>query len=280
MNFLKKHKLLFIVLGSLLAILIVAIILMFTLFSLKTIDVSYASSSATILNYEEDIKKEISLGGTVFFKDKSKYINQIEKKYPYIKVVNIETKIPNKFVLHLAARQELYAVKVGGKYAILDEELKVLNICDNSNNCIELNVFDLEFSTFEIGSFVSFNDLSLNENICFNGSDVQNFLTKLYSNFQRNNRNLENVKSLIKSIKLETYKDFKDGNIYFCASLFDYNNFETKICSPNFRLYEKVNSFLFAYADVCSNSPSKLITHKLTIIDNKKGEIVCALEEK
>ena len=129
MKFLRKHKKLIIVLSVIVALLITLIVLMFTLFSLKSVEIEFETGNKIITNeMQSQIISEIDLGGTVFFKNKDEMTSKIEKKYPYVKVINIETILPNKFIIHIAERQEIYAITSLNRTCYLDNELKVLRI--------------------------------------------------------------------------------------------------------------------------------------------------------
>ena len=87
----------------------------------------------TSKNYLKDVKDfqivdDVVLGESIFLVDKDKISSTLEKKYPYLRVVGLETKFPNKIVVHAAERESLFAIKNSkGNYIILDEYGKVLN---------------------------------------------------------------------------------------------------------------------------------------------------------
>ena len=85
-------------------------------------------------NYKDyDIVDSIGTGGNIFLVKKGDIADKLEKKYYYMRVVSIETRFPNKIVLHCAEREPMFAVDIGdGKYAVLDEMGKVLRIANSS----------------------------------------------------------------------------------------------------------------------------------------------------
>ena len=128
----KKKKVL-IILGSILgALIVLGIILFFTAFSLKNADIKFETTNeiydTQTLSHEITEKCEIDFGKSVFLMDKKKTILSIEKNYPNLKVINIETKFPSSVLIHLALRQQLFAFERDGQTYICDEELKVLEI--------------------------------------------------------------------------------------------------------------------------------------------------------
>ena len=76
---------------------VLVVILSFTLFSLRTIELDFRTNKTYITETDQEIIEsgEIKMGGSVFFRSKNKYIEKIESKNPYIKVVNIETVFPS-----------------------------------------------------------------------------------------------------------------------------------------------------------------------------------------
>ena len=119
-----------IVLLSVLAFLTVLIVVNSTLFTLQKVSVNWLTTKYMLdMNGVKDynITEKVELGGSIFLIQKDEITNSLEKNYPYLRVVSIETKFPNKLVLHTAERESLYAVSMGNNtYAILDEMGKVL----------------------------------------------------------------------------------------------------------------------------------------------------------
>ena len=119
-----------IVILSVLAFLTLLIVVNSTLFTLQKVSVNWLTTKYMLdLSNVKDynITDKVDLGESIFLVQKDKITNDLEKTYPYLRVVSIETKFPNKLVLHTAERESLYAVSMGNNtYAILDEMGKVL----------------------------------------------------------------------------------------------------------------------------------------------------------
>ena len=290
MKFLRKHKKLIIVLSVVVALLITLIVLMFTLFSLKNVEIEFETGNKIITNeMQNQIISEIDLGGTVFFKNKDEMTSKIEKKYPYVKVINIETILPNKFIIHIAERQEIYAITSLNRTCYLDNELKVLRIeeesfVSTSTNAIKLDLFGLDFdlSAFSEGQFFDISELTINSsNKSINlGDQTQETLNNLLNCFQINNRTLVDLKALAKSITFSTYIDYRNGETALQAKIVDFNDFEICILCPNENLEDKVSNMLYAYEKIMLESAEKLNTHKMTVYTNKKGENLVLIEQK
>lgn len=119
-----------IVLLSMLAFLTVLIVVNSTLFTLQKVSVNWLTTKYMLdLNSVKDyhIADKIDLGGSIFLVQKDEISKELEKSYPYLRVVSIETKFPNKIVIHSAERESMFAISMGNNvYAILDEMGKVL----------------------------------------------------------------------------------------------------------------------------------------------------------
>lgn len=290
MKFLRKHKKLIIAISVIVALLITLIVLMFTLFSLKSVEIEFETGNKIITNeMQSQIISEIDLGGTVFFKNKDEMTSKIEKKYPYVKVINIETILPNKFIIHIAERQEIYAITSLNRTCYLDNELKVLRINEEnfisvSTNAIKLDLFGLDFdlSAFSEGQFFDISELTINSsNKTINlGEQTQETLNNLLNYFQINNRTLVDLKALAKSITFSTYIDYRNGETALQAKIVDFNDFEIFILCPCENLEDKVSNMLYAYEKIMLESPEKLNTHKMTVYTNKKGENLVIIEQK
>ncbi len=78
---------------------------------------------------DEEIIKDgyFDYGSSMFMLNKDLYIKNLESANPYLKVINIESKFPNKIVINCYERIEVYNVAFDGGYAITDNELFVLD---------------------------------------------------------------------------------------------------------------------------------------------------------
>ena len=128
---------------SLLAIIVLLVVLSSTLFAVSEVKVSFQTppqNGLTSVSETEIVQSaNIKLGTNVFLLEKKKATQNLEKANPYIKVINIETKFPNKVIIHAAERDEVLAFQKDDKCYITDCDFKVLRIVngeytsDNSN---------------------------------------------------------------------------------------------------------------------------------------------------
>lgn len=146
-----KFKKWYFILGAILAIVVITIILSFTAFSLKSVSIDFRTSSSNItqsVSEKEIIESgKFKMGKPVFFQNKKQYSKNIENFNPYIKVVNIETIFPSKLVVHIAERQEVYAVK--GKAIVNESEQDCFYICDEHLRVLRIVYEDNFLSTFD-----------------------------------------------------------------------------------------------------------------------------------
>lgn len=128
-----KSKRLIVIL-SILAFLTVLIVLNSTLFTLQSVSVNWLTTKYHLDNIKDyDLVEDVSKGESIFLVNKAEISQKLEKTYPYLRVVSIETKFPNKLVIHSAERECLYAVKLSdNEYALLDELGKVLKLTTSS----------------------------------------------------------------------------------------------------------------------------------------------------
>ena len=113
----------------------IVLILFWTLFGLSSVSVEFASSLENLTVSAEEIVEagQFRMGSCVLFEGKRKSVEKIYAKakenpnFAYIRVLNIETVFPNKFVIHVAEREELFAVNYNGQTLICDRDLRVLN---------------------------------------------------------------------------------------------------------------------------------------------------------
>lgn len=166
-------------------------LLSFTVFSLKTVEVDFRTSHSQITATKEEIVESAGFakGGSVFFHGKKEYKKKIEDFNPYIKVVNIETVFPSKFVVHISERQQIYAIPFEEGHYICDEELRVLEIQENfestSSNAILIEPISPVKNNFKVGEYIKNVDIP-----------------KIYQAFFENNRTLAQQTELVKSVRV------------------------------------------------------------------------------
>lgn len=190
-----KKKKLIVALSSLVVIVGLFVLLSFTAFSLRTVEVDFRTSAQNLTATQEEIIETsgIKKGGTVFFRNKDKYEGNIEKAYPYIKVINIETVFPNKMIVHVAERQEVYALEGENEFYVCDEEFKVLNVVQalDDEDAILLKT-SKKISAYQAGQYIT---------------EIEN--PKIYQALYENNRSLGAQKEFISSIEME--KEYDEG---------------------------------------------------------------------
>lgn len=167
-----------IVLLCVLAFLTVLVVINSTLFTLQSISINWLTTKCELVSVKDyDIVDKVSKGGSIFLVDKDEIGKTLEKKYPYLRVVSIETKFPNKLVIHSAERESLYAVKMSDtEYSIIDEKGKVLSSSNGS-------IFD--GTEGDLGAkpiIVGFDRISISERDFVVGENVkQEYIQKLLS---------------------------------------------------------------------------------------------------
>lgn len=228
----NKRKRIIIASATILGIIGVIILLLFTLFALRHVEVDFRTSTLNLSATSEEIVEagEFSYGGSVIFHSKKNYKKKLEKTFPYLKVVNIETVFPDKFVIHVAERQEVYAIeKDENEVYICDEEFKVLkieeNFTSNSSNAIFLS--GVLASQAEVGDFLKVEGYS-----------------DIYSAFLENNRLLFEQIAIIKEIKFEKIFNEKINGSEIWANLTLFSGQTVRLGNANMGLSKKVSAFL------------------------------------
>ena len=111
----------------------------------------------------------IKMGTSIFAVDEDKASENIEKKYPTLKVIKIERVFPNKVRIELIERVGILTLKIEGveDYLILDRELKVIAVENYeyvmSNNLVPIKGYEYKISEGKksddlIGEFISKNN--------------------------------------------------------------------------------------------------------------------------
>lgn len=127
-----KNKRLIIIL-SVFSFLVLIAVLCSTVFTVKSVSLRWLTTTNVFDQKDAEIIADVQLGESVFLVDKEAIITNLENKHPYLKVVSVEVKFPNKLVVHTAERQDLYSLKIkDNKHAILDSECKVLAFVTDS----------------------------------------------------------------------------------------------------------------------------------------------------
>lgn len=172
-------KKLVISLSVLLGLIAIALTLCFTVFTIKDVELDFRTSTELEWKNEEVIESgEINKGKCLLFLSKKGYVSNLEKKNPYLEVINIETVFPSKLIIHCAERKELFAIKSGDKTVYCDKDLKILRIENEDFTSTKENAILLEgltiTSELEVGSFLEYNEKGLER---FFSSMVENSKT-------------------------------------------------------------------------------------------------------
>lgn len=232
----KKKKIVIILSTILVALIGLVVTLSLTTFSLKKISVDFRTSTLNLTATEEEI---ISSGdfskSCVFFYNKDRCAKKIEEAYPYIKVINIETKYPNSFVIHVSERQEVYMLQSEDKTYFLDEELKVLNISDElventQSNSILLKGLNVENS--KIGDYIK-------------GDYVD-----IYSAFLQSNWTLGMQKEIFKEIEFKWERDDNLKKEELNAYIYLFSGQTIKIADVNYGLKYKASRAYSVYSSL------------------------------
>lgn len=215
------------------------VILAFTLFSLKSVTIDYRTSKSYITATDDEIieSADIDMGGSVLFRNKQYYIDNIEMANPYVKVVNIETVFPSSFVIHIAERQEVYAVEHNNQFYIIDEDYKVLRITDgyisNQTNAMLLSGLEINGTSYAVGDFLQ----------------VANSVP-IYSSLYENNRPLNEQREMIESITLTSEFDENLGQEQSVIELKFFSGQTFKIINSTYGLRYKIALMLDVFSQI------------------------------
>ena len=234
----KKKRNIIILCSVLVALIGLLVTLCLTTFSLKSISVDFRTSTMNVTATQEEI---IGAGKfskkCVLFYNKDKAKENIEEAYPYLKVINIETKFPSSFVIHVAERQEVYAVTDGEKTAFLDEGLKVLRVESGEFVSTQSNAILLKGITLSNGVKVS------------QRLPQENYVD-LYSAFLQSNLTLGMQKEIFKEIEFKVEKDENAKKDYLNVYISLYSGQTIKILDVNYALKYKANRAYNVYSSL------------------------------
>lgn len=225
----------------------VLLILFWTLFALSKVTVSFSTTLENLTVSKDEIVKagEFRKGASVLFEGKAKSIRRIEnyvsknENFAYIKIENIETVFPNKFVIHVSEREELFAVQNLDKFLICDRDLRVLKILNefsnDNTNSILLEGLTIKNKDIKIGDFLSVEEKNI---------------TKLYSAFVKNNRNLNEQRAKFQKIEVNHYQDDFTKKEYVALSIRTFSDRVFEIRNIDFALSNKIRLMFAVEASV------------------------------
>jgi len=301
MKFFKKHKKATIICSIVFVLLIILVVLMFTVFLLKDVKVELKTGTEHLTQeVVSEIEDEaLKTGGSVLFLGKEKLISRLEKQFPYLKIVNIETQIPNKLVIHAAEREELFAVNSGEKSYFLDEEFKILrvenSIYSKQENGAVLLSFGSVFIDTEDKAYAAGVDLKLDGaeagqtlNIG-NSSEEQNYFSKkletialsILTSFEENGLQIQDVRSRFQSFEI-FFKPVEFAGLISwqpCLKIVDSANFEAQIILADSNLTTKIGAYNQAISEASKN-PGLLVNKILYVFENSNNEIAYSFSNK
>lgn len=133
------RKRLWIILGIVAAIALVAV-MSYCIFAVGKIDVDTTVDMEVMSQEEKSELIEISgirKGKNVFSIDEEIAVSNIEIAKPKLKVISIERAFPNVVYIHVTNRTPVFSLGLNdGRYAILDRELKVIDITDTYDSAL------------------------------------------------------------------------------------------------------------------------------------------------
>lgn len=235
------------------------LILFWTLFGLSEVSVHFNSTTQNLTLSEEEIVEagDFNIGSCVLFQSKKINLKKLENaaienpNFAYLKVINIETKFPNKFVIHVREREELFAIENAGKVLICDREFRVLKILDyftsNETNAVLLSGVEFENTTAVVGEFLKIKQTSMKN---------------LFSGFASNNRSFGGIVSKYENMTLEDYEDDFTHKHFYKLTLKTFSDREFVIKNIDFALENKIR-LMFAVESSMYNIPENTKVIKL-----------------
>lgn len=231
-----------ITLSILFGVVAVILISMWTLFGLSAVSVEYSTTTKNLSVSDSEIVEvgKFRKHACVFFEGKKSSVQRImdyakeDPNFAYIKVLNIETVFPNKFVIHIAEREELFAVEYNSKFLITDRDLRVLRVAETysstTENAILLSGLTVQNENVVIGDFLNVKESGV---------------TNLYSALVKNNRSYVEQVGKFKSVEASNYQDEKTNKTYIQLKFETFAGRKFVIKNIDFALDEKVQK-LFA----------------------------------
>ena len=265
------------------SVIAVLLILFWTLFGLSSVSVEFRSTTKNLTISSEEIVEAggFRYGACVLFEGKKASINRIYKKstenenFAYIRVLNIETVFPNKFVIHLAEREELFAAEHDGQVLICDRDFRVLRIVEDyestQENAILLKGLEVLDTEVAVGDFLNIG---------------QEAMKKFYSVMLKNNRNLSQQLGKFKEIALGTYEAEITKKEYVSMTMTSFQGRKFLINNIDFAFENKIQK-MFAVESSLYNQKSDADGNLLNgndeimyVVKSESGEYVSFDSEK
>lgn len=120
---------------AVIAFIAVIVVLASAVFCVKKVEIVWyktPSSATATITETQLLEKSGVKNKSVFLLDREKAINNIEKSFPDVRVVNIEVVWPNVMKIHAVEREAVFALPIkNGQFAIVDEYFQVLEVVDS-----------------------------------------------------------------------------------------------------------------------------------------------------
>ena len=270
----KKSKI--IIITTVLSVLALMLILFGAVFCLYKQDVVFVGERENTLNItNEQIINSAGLkkGDSILLIDKDMAINNIERAYPYIKVIQISTVSPIRIEIRIRERYEMYYAysDTSKLYYVLDEELKVLRISEtlpNGLTKIESTILgDSSIDILGITSNTVVCDFLSNENY---RSITYNLFFSMINTLNIENANREGIKALVTNVQFA--KGYTLKETYDRIIISTNKGFTIDIGKPQIELVDKVN-VCFSAIDEFISKGETAGTIKVTYLDNGEERI-------
>ena len=182
-------------------------------FCLRNQSVKVIDGSSLLIDKSEIISTAgLQNGNSIFMLDKETAINNVEARYPHLKVVQIKTIGLRSIEIRVRRRHEMYYAQANEKYYVLDEDLKVLNIIEEiSSESEPTNLTKIETGEIEIDSTTKICDfvgtvhqrkvayelfVAMNTAVTKIDGENEVYLTR------------DDIKEMLVNVDLETYETF------------------------------------------------------------------------
>ncbi len=245
--------LIFLILG------VLAGILFGTVFCLRDQKVVVKGDTPVNISREEIISTAgLKNGESIFMIDKTKAINNLEKKFENIKVIQIKTTSVTKIEIIIRARHEMFYSESNNSYYILDEELKVLDMYaknlenEPSNQPTDLTLVQAEALNINLST----------QKCDFVGTDYQQQTTKAL---------LQAVTNNVKSVDGEN------------ISYYTRSDFVTMFQNMEFKDYSSFNKIILTTSygvKLDIENPTENLTNKMNICLSTIQEFIKGGENK
>ncbi len=271
----KKAKIITIsIVLSILALILILFGAVFCLYKQDVVFIGDRSSTIDITNEEIIESAGLKKGRPIFSLDKETAMNNIERTYPYLKVIQINTVSAIRIEISVRERYEMYYTYSDStkKYYVLDEELKVLRM----SNIEPIGITKLESSILGedmldilgITSNTIVSDFLSTEN--YRGITYELFVS-MYNTVMIDDAGTdryvdrEDIKSLI--TKLQFAKGYTLEETYDRVILNLSNGFIVDIGKPQENFQDKVN-ICFSALDTLIENGETSGTIKYTYLDD------------